>query len=136
MTLRGPAVVGAVLVAALLAGCSGPSAATSSSGHTIALATQPASAAEEALAQGSVSWGDDGCLVLDGDQPVLVVFPYGTRLDGDTVTLPGGETIEAGDDVALGGGFHDVVTSVEKLADVPPDCLTPEVFWASGEVGE
>jgi len=127
-------IAGASLAVVLLAGCSGPSAVTSSSGRVIAVAPQPSDAAEQALAEGTVGWSEAGCLTLEGGSPNLIVFPHGTTLDGETVVLPDGTTIAAGDDVALGGGFHDVISGADQLPDVPRECFTPELFWASGEV--
>ena len=127
-------VAAAALVGVLLVGCAGPSAVTSSTGRIIAVATQKSDAAEQSLAEGIVGWSDGGCLTLEGGSPNLIVFPHGTTLDGDTVVLPDGTAIEAGDDVALGGGFHGAVDGVDRLPDVPRECFTPEIFWASGEV--
>ncbi|TBN57369.1 hypothetical protein EYE40_08140 [Glaciihabitans arcticus] len=125
---------GVLLAAAMLAGCSSPSAITSSSGRIIAVAPEPSDAAEDALAQGAVGWSEGGCLTLEGGSPNLIVFPHGTTLDGDTVVLPDGTEIQAGDDVSLGGGFHGAISAADQLPDVPRACITPEVFWASGEV--
>jgi len=131
---RLPSIGGAIVAVTLLAGCAGATAITSSEGHTIAVAPQPSDAAEQALAEGTVGWSDAGCLTLEGGSPNLIVFPHGTTLDGETVVLPDGTTIAAGDDVALGGGFHDVISGADQLPDVPRECFTPELFWASGEV--
>ncbi|TBN57372.1 hypothetical protein EYE40_08155 [Glaciihabitans arcticus] len=133
---RVPMVVGALVVLALLAGCSGPTAVTSSTDRTIAIAAQHEDAAEQALAQGTVRWGDAGCMVLGDVEPNLVVFPHGTTLDGETVVLPDGTKIESGDNVALGGGMHSSKDGAGQLPDIPAECLTEEIFWASGELGE
>ncbi|MHA6667474.1 hypothetical protein ACX3O0_01255 [Homoserinimonas sp. A447] len=76
-------------------------------------------------------------MVVEVGETYLIMFPLGTTIgDNDEVTLPNGHVMSAGDEVALGGGFHSADTTRSNLSAIPDECLTEEVFWASGEVAE
>jgi hypothetical protein len=76
-------------------------------------------------------------MVVEAGETYLIMFPLGTTIDdNDEVTLPNGHVMSAGDEVALGGGFHSSDTAKNNLSAIPDECLTEEVFWASGEVAE
>jgi hypothetical protein len=55
---------------------------------------------------------DEGCLKLvseRSEEPFLLLFPRGTRLEGDLLTLPernGGARFRLGERVSLQGGFN------------------------------
>lgn len=92
--------------------------------------------AEQALAEGRLAFGESGCLVIDLEGgPYLVVFPHGATLTPDAVVLRNGRRLGIGEDVGLGGGFHTLEPG-DDYGQVPSDCLTDEVFWASGEVAD
>ncbi|MGY4859816.1 hypothetical protein [Cryobacterium sp. AP23] len=92
----------------------------------------------QALYQGVISWGPDGCMMAGaGDEARLIVFPKGTTLNqNDEVILPDGFHIQAGDEVGLGGGFLPPNPDSKTLISIPEECLTDEIFYASGEVAE
>jgi hypothetical protein len=134
---RGAVTVTALCLLGTLVACSTHSVQASSVGdRIIAVAGQASDAKDAALAEGTVVWGADGCMVIEADMAAfLVVFPHGTTIAEDRkVTFPSGYGISAGDQVALGGGFHPADTT--DLKNIPEGCLTDEVFWASGEVSE
>ncbi|WEO78284.1 hypothetical protein BJQ94_04385 [Cryobacterium sp. SO2] len=93
---------------------------------------------EEALFQGTVGWGDAGCMMnIEGPEPELIVFPKGTTInDNDEVQLPNGFRFRAGDEVGLGGGVHSADPASETLSALPEGCVTDDIFYASGEVAE
>ena len=85
---------------------------------------------------------DDGCLSLrsaDGTSYV-VVWPPDTRImleDGTPVVWIGADTARVGDDVRLGGGYYSdlaYVTGELRGSVLPADCVTREVFMATGIV--
>lgn len=123
-----------------LASCSAPSPPVleSSSGGFVAVSMYDSDAVNQALYQGVVSWGPDGCMMAGvGDEARLIVFPKGTTLDqNDEVVLPDGFRIEPGDEVGLGGGFLPPNPDSKTLISIPEECLTDEIFYASGEVAE
>ena len=127
--------LGMLAAATLLAACSStPSVQKSDEGRTIAVAGQPTTAAEQALLTGTATWSENDCLAVETENGTyLVVFPFGTSLDDDdTVRMPDGFEIGAGDEVALGGGFR---TTDGEVPGIPESCVTDEIFWASGERG-
>ena len=131
--------LGMMAAATLLAGCASPAPVTltSGTGKTIAVSGQQSTTAEEALFTGTAVWGDGGCMYAEADDGAtyLLVFPHGTTLEeGDTVRLPDGFVIGAGHAISLGGGFH--AGSDEGNSGIPASCITDEIFWASGELGE
>jgi hypothetical protein len=134
---------GVILVAmtttVALASCSAPSPPflESSSGF-VAVSMYDSDAVNQALYQGVVSWGPDGCLMAGvGDEARLIVFPQGTTLDqNDEIVLPDGFRIQPGDEVGLGGGFLPPNPDSKTLTSLPAECLTDEIFYASGEVAE
>lgn len=72
-----------------------------------------------------------------GSVPHLVVFPHGTTLNkNEEVILPDGIRFRDGDEVGLGGGFHPAEWNGGDSGRIPQDCLTEEIFWASGEVAD
>jgi hypothetical protein len=125
-------------MAATLTGCSTSTTIEPSAGHSVVVSVHDSHVQEEALAEGTVLWGDGGCMVIElghVDEIHLIVLPQGTTIgDNDEVTLPNGHVMSVGDEVALGGGFHSAATTKNDLSAIPEECLTEEVFWASGEV--
>lgn len=129
----------AVVASVLLTSCSaqdGPLKSTD--GQFIAVSDVSSDAWNQAAFTGQVVWGDAGCMVAGaGSDPYLIVFPKGTRLSNtDEVVLPDGFRIAAGDHVGLGGGFLAADPDSSILAALPAECLTDEIFYASGEVAE
>src|SRR5690554_4824828 len=101
--------VWALGAAVALTGCSASTTIQTAAGRSIIVSGQGNHAQEDALADGTVSWGDGGCMVIDiGEEgeAYLIVFPHGTTIDDAEVELPQGFRMQAGDDVSLGGGFH------------------------------
>jgi hypothetical protein len=132
-------VVAAAAVVPLLCACvsGSTSVETDDSGRMIAVSGNPnPGGAEQALAEGPLTFADSGCLVIemDGEQ-YLVVFPYGARLTNEAVLLEDGHRLGIGDAVGLGGGFHTVEEG-DDYGQVPVGCVTDEVFWASGELAD
>lgn len=125
--------VGAVLVTLALSTCSATTAQETSAGQRVIVAGQVSFASEEARAEGVLTWGESGCMVIERGGSYLVVLPQGTFVDGDAVTLPSGEVLVVGEQVSLGGGFHSPDSANRDHSGIPADCLTDEVFWASGE---
>jgi hypothetical protein len=109
-----------------------------SSSGVVAVSVYDSDAANEALFQGVIGWGAEGCMMAGaGDEARLIVFPKGTTLDqNDEVILPDGFRIVPGDEVGLGGGFLPPNPQSETLTALPEDCLTDEIFYASGEVAD
>ncbi len=92
--------------------------------------------AEQALAEGRLAFGKPGCLLIESAaRGYLVVFPHGATLTQDAVVLRNGHRLGIGEEVGLGGGFHTVDPG-DDYGEVPRECLTEEVFWASGEVAD
>lgn len=137
LTVRGRTLLALATVAGttLLTACSAEAPTTESSNDRIIAVAQPTDKGEDALARGTLEWGEGGCLVLDnGGATHLVVFPHGTRLDdNDEVILPDGYRLRAGDDTELGGGIHPTDKERPELAELPEKCLTEQVWWASGD---
>jgi len=120
----------------MLAGCSAPlSKLESPSGRTIVVSGAAGDVEEQAVVEGTAAWGGGGCMVAEAAETYLIVFPRGTTLGEDNaVMLPGGQILRAGDEIALGGGFHSADTVNRDVASIPEGCLTEEIFWASGDV--
>jgi hypothetical protein len=130
----------AMAASVALASCSAPSPPVleSSSGGFVAVSLYDNNGVNQALYQGVVSWGPDGCVMAGvGDEARLIVFPKGTKLDqNDEVVLPDGFRIVPGDEVGLGGGFLPPNPDSKTLTSLPEECLTDEIFYASGEVAD
>lgn len=120
----------------MLAGCSAPlSTMESPNGRTIVVSSAAGDVEEQAVVEGTAAWGGGGCLVAEAAETYLIVLPRGTTLGEDNaVTLPGGQILRAGDEIGLGGGFHSADTENRDVASIPEECLTDEIFWASGDV--
>jgi hypothetical protein len=138
LTRAGLAVT-ALAATVTLASCAtgAPPFLEASTGDIVAVSTYESTVWEQALYQGTPAWGAAGCMTTgEGPDAHLMVFPKDTRLDDDVIVLPDGFRIRAGDEVGLGGGFHTPDPENETLAAIPAECLTEEIFWASGEVAE
>lgn len=122
-----------------LGSCSAPNPPfLQTSSGVVAVSVYDSDIAEEALFHGVLSWGPDGCLMAGvGDEATLIVFPKGTTLDqNDEIVLPDGVHIRPGDEVGLGGGSRPPNPDSKTLGAIPAECLTDEIFYASGEVAE
>jgi len=109
----------------------------SSDGHVVVVSESGSSSGggQQALFEGSLAWGDAGCMTTTVGAH-LIVFPKGTTIsENDEILLPNGFRIRAGDEVALGGGSSSPDAKSDAL-EVPEECLTDEIFYASGEVAE
>lgn len=138
LTVRGRtllALAAAAACAPLFVACSAPPPTTESSSGRIIAVAQPTDKGEDALARGTLEWGEGGCLVMNNGGAVhLIVFPHGTRLDGnDEVVLPDGYRLTVGGDTELGGGIHPADRERAELAKLPDECITDQVWWASGD---
>jgi hypothetical protein len=125
--------------AAVLASCSTATSPflKSSDGHVVVVSESGGSGGggQQALLEGSLAWGEAGCMVIAEGQH-LIVFPRGTTIDeNDEIVLPNGFRFRAGDEVALGGGSSSSDAKSDAL-EVPEECLSDEIFYASGEVAE
>jgi hypothetical protein len=125
---------------ALLVSCSTATSPflESSDGHVVVVSQDGGSGGggQQALFQGSLAWGDAGCMTTTSGAH-LIVFPKGTTIDeNDEVVLPNGFHIRAGDEVELGGGSSSPDDAKSQALEVPEACLTDEIFYASGEVAE
>lgn len=134
------AAAAAAVLCLATASCSQRAVGVETSGELrIAVATVAYDAYEQALFQGSLTWNEHGCLVThaaDESASHLVVFPKGTSLNDEEIELPNGYRFTAGEELGLGGGFHSRQDAKSDLAQVPEECLTEAIFWASGEVVE
>jgi hypothetical protein len=106
----------------------------SSGGKKAVVHSGPASAPrEEAQLTGTLEKDGAGCLIIqakDGDDYTLV-FPEGTKFDGESLVLPDRSTLSEGDSVALDGARvpanlslsmclnHARLLSVEKASVTP-----------------
>jgi hypothetical protein len=80
---------GVPIVLASLVDYATPGVQESPSGRVIAVAGFATDSREEALAKGTLQWGNGDCMVIEIDQAYLVVFPHGTTLgENDDVALP------------------------------------------------
>ncbi|MBE1878052.1 hypothetical protein [Myceligenerans pegani] len=102
-------VLAPVAVVLSAAACASASAAGGDDGGTpyIVRPTQEPDAYMEALIHGEIAV-QGGCFVLlGGEKPSLVSWPYGTERSteaDDAVVVPPGVTVRAGDTVEAGGG--------------------------------
>lgn len=83
----------------------------------------------EALVSGVLKSSESGCLVVSSeaeDAPdVVPVWPKGTKITNDSVTLPDGVVLKLGENVSLGGGF---TTKGEYLSQAKKKCQSESVY--------
>lgn len=130
----------AAAATAILSSCSTATSPflESSDGHVVVVSEDGGSGGggQQALFEGSLAWGDAGCMTTTLGAH-LIVFPKGTTIDdNDEIVLPNGFHIRAGDEVGLGGGSSSPDDAKSKALEVPEECLTDEIFYASGEVAK
>ncbi|MBX0300764.1 hypothetical protein K2F54_12350 [Cryobacterium sp. 1639] len=129
----------AAAATAILSSCSTATSPflESSDGHIVVVSEDGGSGGgQQALFEGSLAWGDAGCMTTTLGAH-LIVFPKGTTIDdNDEIVLPNGFHIRAGDEVGLGGGSSSPDDAKSKALEVPEECLTDEIFYASGEVAK
>lgn len=77
----------------------------------------------DALVSGVVTVSETGCLSLSGDgdsTPVPVAWPLGSRWDGESLTLPSGESLTVGQEMVGGGGETPPPSGWEPPAECEP----------------
>ena len=106
---------------------SNPSAYTVSVGNTASLliAGAPSSGSGQAGLSGVIGVNAEGCITIGS---LIAVAPFGSRLDGDTLTIPNSHVSMIGDQVSLFGTrftLADIDVPDAKLAEcVPSDDLS------------
>lgn len=77
-----------------------------------------------------------GCLVIEGQPSVLVMFPFETSLTSESVVLPGGQEIKLGELVTLGGGSSTLsngfVSEDGRVASCAEQVGATEIFVSGG----
>lgn len=128
-----PASLLAVLVLASC-GSSGVTVKESAGHSTIVSNTENPETAWQALLEGVLVDGPGGCLSVEGTNPptYLMVFPHGTTIDGDSLSVPGLDPIRIGQQVAFGGG----VSRSSELRDVVPNNCQTDHVWLANPGGE
>ena len=120
---------GAVVAAALLmlSGCA-PYAVDTTADATLVTVTSRPDVMPQALISGRLAIVNDGCfgIVTGEGAGFAAVFPVGTTVKGDTLTIPGLGDVKVGDELEGSGGFP------EKDAldpSIPEECRTDEVAY-------
>lgn len=95
----------------------------------VVYAAQPLDAGgEDALLEGTVSFGSDGCVRV-GD--AVLLWRFGTRWQAEPpAVLVDGLVVENGDRIAVGGGFHGIDnlsfwTDNDEVLQRLSDCQSP-----------
>lgn len=98
-------------------------------GKFIAVVSDEASSGgEDALIEGALEIVGSclGFSIPGADVQHLIIWPFGTSIDGEGVRLPGGSAITLGEEFQLSGGYHSSPwPGIPE--DIPDECMTDEI---------
>ena len=114
------------MIVVVLTGCSGLIGGGGLDGPVISHSGRPSLDGQDAEVRGVLQLDED-CLYLapaDIDERYPVIWPRGTRWNPalQAVSLPNGQTVQIGEEVAGGGGYPDI-GDVERLSGVDSAAL-------------
>lgn len=111
----------------LAAGC-GPSTGVGRvDGHTSVVITYPPGATSVTAIGELIEVGSCIGVQID-EEPVLAVFPPGTRIFEDkSIVLPEGSRLALGNEVQLKGRYVDIV-DLSGYEQIPAECVSSEAF--------
>jgi hypothetical protein len=101
-------VLAPIAVVLSVAGCTSTAGADDGGTPYLVRPAQEPDGYMEALVHGEIAVRGGCFVLLGGEKPALVSWPYGTESSkeaDDAVVVPSGETVRAGDTVESGGGW-------------------------------